>query len=132
MRPGKPLIHGRLGEMLILGLPGNPASAIVCALLFLVPLLRALSGDPRAAEDPSEPAILGADVPANGPRADYLRATLRQDNEGLPVATPHQSQDSSLLRVFAQSQCLLVRAPHAPAAIAGGACKVIKLSPPLA
>jgi len=129
MRPGKPLIHGALGPMQILGLPGNPASAIVCALLFLMPLLRKLSGDPRAADDPSEPAILGTDVAANGLRTDYLRATLRQRETGLPVATPHDSQDSSLLRVFAQSQGLLVRPPHAPAGVAGDLCRVIKLSP---
>lgn len=131
MRPGKPLIHGRLGEMLILGLPGNPASAIVCALLFLAPLLRALSGDRHASDDPSEPAILGASLPANGPRADYLRARLRQNEMGLPVASPQESQDSSLLRVFAQSQCLLVRPPNAPAATSGDPCRVIRLSPPL-
>ena len=131
MRPGKPLIHGRLGDMLILGLPGNPASSIVCALLFLMPLLRALSGDPRAADDPSEPAILGAPMPPNGPREDYLRAKLTRGAGGLPLATPHDVQDSSLLRVFAQSQCLLVRPPHAAAAAAGEACRVIKLSPVL-
>jgi molybdopterin molybdotransferase len=131
MRPGKPLIHGRLGDMLILGLPGNPASSIVCALLFLVPLLRALSGDPCAADDPTEPAILGAPVAANGPREDYLRAKLGRGDGGLPVATPQDLQDSSLLGVFAQSQCLLVRPPLAPAAESGEACRVIKLSPPL-
>ena len=89
MRPGKPLIHGRLGDMLILGLPGNPASSIVCALLFLMPLLRALSGDPRAADDPSEPAILGAPMPPNGPREDYLRAKLSRGADGL--ASRHAS-----------------------------------------
>jgi len=129
MRPGKPLIHGRLGDMLILGLPGNPASAIVCALLFLVPLLRALSGDPHAGDDPTEPAMLGAPVPANGLREDYLRAKLSRSENGLPVATPHDLQDSSLLSIFAQSQCLLVRPPQAPAAAAGDVCRVIKLSP---
>jgi molybdopterin molybdotransferase len=129
MRPGKPLIHGRLGDMLILGLPGNPASSIVCALLFLIPLLRALSGDPQAGNDPTEPAVLGAPVPANGPREDYLRAKLSRSENGLPVATPHELQDSSLLSIFAQSQCLLVRPPLAPAAAAGDVCRVIKLSP---
>ncbi|MEI9916177.1 MAG: gephyrin-like molybdotransferase Glp [Methylovirgula sp.] len=131
MRPGKPLIHGRLGDMLILGLPGNPASSIVCALLFLIPLLRALNGDPRAADDPSEPAILGAPVAPNGPREDYLRAKLNRSTDGLPIATPHDVQDSSLLRVFAHSQCLLVRPPDTPAAAAGDVCRVIKLSPVL-
>lgn len=129
MRPGKPLIHGRLGDMLILGLPGNPASSVVCALLFLVPLLRALSGDPHAGDDPTEPAVLGRAVPANGQREDYLRAKLSRSGDGLPVATPHDLQDSSLLRIFAQSQCLLVRPPHAPAAAAGDLCRIIKLSP---
>ena len=129
MRPGKPLIHGRLGNMLILGLPGNPASSVVCALLFLVPLLRALSGDPHAGDDPTEPAVLGRAVPANGQREDYLRAELSRSGDGLPVATPHDLQDSSLLRIFAQSQCLLVRPPHAPAAAAGDLCRIIKLSP---
>jgi molybdopterin molybdotransferase len=129
MRPGKPLIHGRLGDMLILGMPGNPASSIVCTLLFLIPLLRALSGDPHAGDDPTEPAVLGAAVPANGLREDYLRAKLSRSENGLRVATPHELQDSSLLGIFAQSQCLLVRPPYAPAAVAGDLCRVIKLSP---
>ncbi len=93
-----------------------------------MPLVRALSGDPRAAEDPSEPAILGAPVQANGQREDYPRATLTQGETGLPVATPFTLQDSSLLRIFAQSQCLLVRPPYAPAAQAGESCRVINLS----
>ena len=76
MRPGKPLIHGTMGAMSVLGLPGNPVSSIVCSLLFLVPLLRKLSGDPDAGGDRSEAAILGADLRANDKRADYLRATL--------------------------------------------------------
>ncbi len=79
MRPGKPLIHGRLGAMSVLGLPGNPTSSTVCAVLFLRPLLRALLGDPAAGADPSEPARLGAALPANGERKDFLRATLAAD-----------------------------------------------------
>ncbi len=81
MRPGKPLIHGRLGSMAILGLPGNPVSSIVCGALFLVPLLRALSGDPAAAHDRSEPAILGAALPRND-RAPGLHARDADDARG--------------------------------------------------
>lgn len=127
MRPGKPLIHGRLGQMSILGLPGNPVSAIVCCILFLAPLIRALCGDPNAGADQSEAALLGAPLGANGARQDYLRATLAPSQNMPPVATPFQAQDSSLLSVLAQAQCLIVRAPHAPAAEAGEVCRAIRL-----
>ena len=76
MRPGKPLIHGALGDMRILGLPGNPVASFVCALVFLAPLLRALQGDPDADADRTELAIAGADLPANKGRRDYMRARL--------------------------------------------------------
>ena len=126
MRPGKPLMHGQLGDMQILGLPGNPVSAIVCGVLFLVPLVRALSGDPQAGRDRSEAALLGGDLKENDTREDYLRAEIK-DGPGLPVATPFSRQDSSMLRVLAQSHCLVIRAPHAPAAKAGEACRIIRL-----
>jgi molybdopterin molybdotransferase len=127
MRPGKPVIHGRLGDMIILGLPGNPVAAVVAGIMFLVPLVRALSGDPDAGRDQSEPAILGKALRANDSRQDYMRATLQPVETGLPIATPFDIQDSSLLRVLAQAQCLLVRAPHAPAAAAGDPCRIIRL-----
>ncbi len=127
LRPGKPLMHGRLGAMNLLGLPGNPVSSIVCAVLFLVPAVRALLGDPAAGADPAEPAILGRDLPANDGRQDYMRATLVPRNEGLPVATPFPKQDSSMLSVLVQAQALVVRAPRAPAAAAGEVCKIIPL-----
>ena len=127
MRPGKPLMHGRIGDMRILGLPGNPVSAIVCGVLFLIPLIRALAGDPQAGADPTEAAVLGCDLPANDSREDYLRATLAP-GAGLPVATPFGRQDSSMLRVLARSHCLVVREPHAPAAKAGEACRIIRLA----
>jgi molybdopterin molybdotransferase len=127
MRPGKPLIHGRLGDMLILGLPGNPAASIVCALLFLVPLVRALCGDPAAGDDRSEPARLGVALPANGAREDFMRASLMRTDDNLPIAVPFAEQDSSLLSIFAKAQCLLIRAPHAPAACEGDLCRVIRL-----
>ncbi len=126
MRPGKPLMHGQLGDMQILGLPGNPVSAIVCGVLFLVPLVRALSGDPQAGRDRSEAAVLGADLKENDTREDYLRAEI-QDGPGLPVALPFSRQDSSMLRVLAQSHCLIIRAPYASAAKAGDGCRIIRL-----
>jgi molybdopterin molybdotransferase len=127
MRPGKPLIHGSLGSMSILGLPGNPVSSIVCSLLFLVPLLRKLAGDSDPAPDRADFAILGTDLKANDQRADYLRASLTRDGEGRLVVTPHALQDSSMLGVFTQSQALLLRAPFEPAAKAGDRCRFIWL-----
>ena len=125
MRPGKPLMHGRLGAMRVLGLPGNPTSSMVCAILFLRPLLRALHGEPGAAADPSEPGRLGADLPVNGPRQDYMRAMLSRGADGLPVATPSASQDSSLVKTMARADGLIVRPPRAEAAKAGEACRII-------
>ncbi|MFL5214899.1 MAG: gephyrin-like molybdotransferase Glp [Microvirga sp.] len=128
LRPGKPLIHGRLGEMLILGLPGNPVSSVVCGILFVVPALRALVGDPRAADDPAEPAILGAGLAANDGRQDYLRARLDAAGEALPIVTAFPVQDSSMLTTLARADALLVRPPHAPQARAGDPCRVIRLA----
>ena len=127
LRPGKPLMHGRLGPMLLLGLPGNPVSSIVCGILFMVPAVRAMLGDPGAGADPTEPAVLGADLPANDARQDYLRATLRAGSDGPPVATAHVVQDSSMLSVLAASDALIVRPPHAKAARAGDPCRVVRL-----
>ena len=131
MRPGKPLMHGQLAGMQVLGLPGNPVSAIVCAVLFLIPLIRALAGDATPLADVSESAVLGADLPANDARQDYLRATVRADPSaaaGLPVATPFGRQDSSMLRVLAQSHGLIIRPAHAPEARAGDPCRIIRLA----
>jgi molybdopterin molybdotransferase len=139
LRPGKPLMHGRLGSTLLLGLPGNPVSSLVCAVLFLVPAIRALLGDPHAEDDPAEDAILGADLPANGDRQDYMRAALQFQDipltlaQGparlrLPVAMPHLVQDSSMLSILERSDALLVRPPHAPAAQAGEPCRIIRLA----
>ena len=83
MRPGKPLMHGRLGPMRVLGLPGNPTSSMVCSILFLRPLLRALHGEPVAGADLSQPARLAVDLPANGARQDYMRALLSRDADGV-------------------------------------------------
>ena len=109
MRPGKPLMAGRLGTAAMLGLPGNPVSSIVCAHLFALPMIRALLGMPAEALPPSaRPAILGADVDANGPRTHYMRATLGA-GDGQPTITPFDRQDSSLLSILASADALLIR-----------------------
>ncbi|MGU3327526.1 gephyrin-like molybdotransferase Glp [Methylobacterium mesophilicum] len=127
LRPGKPLMHGRLGDMLVIGLPGNPVSSIVCGLLFVVPAIRALQGDPQAGADRSELATLARDLPANDGRADYMRATLALEPGRLPVADPEKRQDSSMLAVLGRAEALLIRAPHEKAAKAGDACRIIRL-----
>jgi molybdopterin molybdotransferase len=128
LRPGKPMIHGRLGPMLVLGLPGNPVSSIVCGVLFVAPAIRALLGDPAAAEDPTEPAILGRDLPENDHRQDYLRARLMPAAEGLPIATAFETQDSSMLALLARSEALLVRPPLAPPGTTGDLCRIVRLN----
>jgi molybdopterin molybdotransferase len=125
LRPGRPMMHGRLGGMQVLGVPGNPVSSYVCAFLFLVPLIRRLSGRGDAGPVPEE-AALGRDLPENDERADYLRATLSHGPEG-PVATPLPAQDSSLMAPLAKADCLVIRPPHAPAAPAGSRCVILKL-----
>ncbi|WP_419951755.1 gephyrin-like molybdotransferase Glp [Methylobacterium sp.] len=127
LRPGKPLMHGRLGPMMVIGLPGNPVSAVVCGLLFVVPAIRALLGDPKAGADRSEPALLGADMPANDIRQDYMRARIEIADDGRPMAYAEMRQDSSMLSVLGQSEALLVRPPGAPAAKRGDPCRIIRL-----
>lgn len=125
LRPGKPMMHGRLGDLQVLGLPGNPVSSYVCAFLFLVPLIRRLSG--RAGiEHVTERAVLGRDLPENDERADYMRATLAPGPDGA-VATPVPSQDSSLMAPLAAADCLVIREPYAPFAPAGSPCVILKL-----
>nr|WP_245003346.1 gephyrin-like molybdotransferase Glp [Bradyrhizobium liaoningense] len=126
MRPGKPMMHGRLGTMRVIGLPGNPVSSYVCAFLFMVPLIRALSG--RAViHHRRERAVLGRDLNANDQREDYLRARLERRDDGTLIALPVDHQDSSLLANLAAAQALLVRAPFAPKAEAGSPCEVLPL-----
>lgn len=128
LRPGRPLMCGRLGDTHVLGLPGNPVSSFVCAILFLVPLLRRLSGRTDVCL-PETDAVLGCDLPANDERADYLRAVLKTaaPPSGIPVATPFPRQDSSMLVPLTQADCLIVREPFAPAAQAGARCRVVNL-----
>jgi molybdopterin molybdotransferase len=124
LRPGRPLMHGRLGAMQVLGVPGNPVSAYVCGFLMLVPLIRRLLGRGDI-HHKTESALLGIDLPKNDERADYLRATLEPGPRG-PVATPFPIQDSSMMAPLAKADCLLVRAPHEPAAKAGSACTIMR------
>jgi molybdopterin molybdotransferase len=126
VRPGRPLMHGRIGDMHVLGLPGNPVSAFVCGLLFLIPLLRALSGRSDVTL-PVEWAVLGASQPTNDERADFLRASLRRDPGGQLVATPFPTQDSSMVGVLAKADCLVIRDPYAPTAKAGTACTIVRI-----
>ena len=126
MRPGKPMMHGRLGAMRVIGVPGNPVSSYVCTLLFVVPLIRALSGR-KAVHNVRDTAVLGSDIAANDRREDYLRARLEKRADGTLVATPVNHQDSSLLANLSASQALVVRAPFAPAAQAGAPCDILRL-----
>ena len=128
MRPGKPLMHGRLAEMQVLGLPGNPVSAIVCGLLFVLPLIRALAGDRDPGADPSEAAVLGAPMAANDRRQDYVRSRIERGGGGLPSVVPGPRQDSSLLKALSDADGLVIRPPNAPAAKAGEPCRMIRLS----
>ncbi len=118
MRPGKPLMAGRLGGAAVLGLPGNPVSSLVCARVFLVPMLRRMLGLPEAETSRSLP--LAAPLGPNGPRAHYMRATC----EGWAVRVAER-QDSSLLSVLAGADALVVRPPGDPARAAGEMVEIL-------
>ena len=126
MRPGKPMMHGRLGAMRVIGLPGNPVSSYVCGFLFLVPLIRALSGR-STIHHTKQTALLGRDVTPNDQREDYLRATLGERADGTLIATPVNHQDSSLLGNLAAARALVIRPPFAPAAAQGSTCEILRL-----
>ncbi|WP_099867730.1 molybdopterin molybdotransferase MoeA [Pararhizobium haloflavum] len=127
MRPGKPLMSGRLGPIHVLGLPGNPVSSLVCSHLFLKPLIARLGG--QAHRDDIQSARLVMDVPANDHRQDYLRARLVRGDDGVLFAEAAPRQDSSMMRVFAEADGLIVRPPNAPAARSGDMCEVLRLRP---
>jgi molybdopterin molybdotransferase len=127
MRPGKPLLFGRIGGQRVLGLPGNPASCLVCARVFLVPLIRRLLGADVALE-PAETAVLARALGANGPRRHYMRATLEAIPDGdAPVVHPATSQDSALLSTLAAADVLIVREAGAPAAKAGDRVQILRM-----
>lgn len=123
MRPGKPLLAGRLPDgTMLLGVPGNPVSAMVCGAIFAVPVIRAMQGLPRAPA-PRATARLAQDLPAGGPREHYLRARFLPGG----LVEPYPSQDSSLLTILAEADCLLVQPPNAPAVKAGNRVEVVLL-----
>ena len=127
MRPGKPLMVGRLDEMQVLGLPGNPISSLVCGLLFLEPLLCHLGQ--RQPRQRMAMARSHSALSANDKRQDYVRARLLDDGGDMPVVESFGKQDSSMMRIFAQSDCLIVRPPQAPAVEAGDTVPVLLLRP---
>jgi molybdopterin molybdotransferase len=122
LRPGKPMMAGRLGDALVLGLPGNPVSAFVTATLFVRPVIAALSGA-SAPLPATTMALLGEPLPANGDRTDYLRAELRSGR-----AYASTIQDSSMLLTLARSTCLIVRPAHAPVATVGDSAEVLMIA----
>jgi molybdopterin molybdotransferase len=128
MRPGKPLMFGHVGGVPLLGLPGNPVSSAVCAVLFVKAVIRRLQGlDPIPLE---VPATLGCNLEANDERQDYLRAHLNWKGTGFLVATPASRQDSAMYATFASADCLVKRPPYAEKAAAGDPVTVILLNLP--
>jgi molybdopterin molybdotransferase len=119
-------MHGRLGSQRMVGLPGNPVSALICARVFIVPLVRALLGLPRQ-EEAMLHLPLATPVEENGPRQHYMRATLETHANGGKQVRLVSSQDSSLLSKLASADVLVVRPPHAPALPAGGEVDVLLL-----
>ncbi|MFN3076761.1 MAG: gephyrin-like molybdotransferase Glp [Alphaproteobacteria bacterium] len=127
VRPGKPLVFGTFGQVPLLGLPGNPVSAMVGAVLFLSPFLRVLQGLP-AHSGPNPTALLGRDLPANDSREDYLRAILSRDEKGQLIVHPFELQDSAMMARLADADCLAIRPPLAPPAPAGTPIEIIPLT----
>ncbi|MFI5018181.1 MAG: gephyrin-like molybdotransferase Glp [Dongiales bacterium] len=125
MRPGKPLMFGRIGPTPVLGLPGNPVSSLVCAIVYLRPALKVMLGLSVVEEE--ETALAGRDLGENDSRQDYLRARLATDAHGRLVATPFGKQDSSMMFLLQQADCLVVRPPQAPALRAGSPVPILRL-----
>ncbi len=127
MRPGKPLMFGQINGVPLLGLPGNPVSSGVCAVLFVRAIMNCLQGlDPNP---PEIPAVLGIDLNANDQRQDYLRATSIWRRDGVLEVTPSTRQDSAMFALFARADCLIKRRPFAENALKGSPVVVIPLSP---
>ncbi|MGD9668345.1 MAG: gephyrin-like molybdotransferase Glp [Hyphomicrobiaceae bacterium] len=126
MRPGKPMIFGHRDRQIILGVPGNPVSSMICARVFAVPLILAMLGLPAAVANPV-PAALTAPIEANGPRAHYMRACRAATSDGAAGVRPLANQDSSLIAPLAAADCLIIRPPRAPALPAGAKVDTLPL-----
>ena len=124
MRPGKPLMVGCYRGTPMVGLPGNPVSTLVCALLFLRPALNRLSGA-VSPEEAAPTARLGTALPKNDRRQDYLRSRLARAADGALEVFPFEVQDSSMMRLLSEADCLVVRPPHAPAIVAGATVPIV-------
>ncbi len=127
MRPGKPLLCGRVHDQRVLGLPGNPTSSLICGRIFLVPLIKALLGKNPADATAGTPAQLAQALPANGPRAHYMRAVITDATTTPPTVAALEDQDSSMLTPLAEADCLIVRDINAPAANVNDTIVMLKL-----
>ena len=127
MRPGKPLMFGNIETTCMLGLPGNPVSALVCATIFLRPAIHAMMGL-RNQEATQQNAHLAAPLGENDEREDYLRATLSVDNDGMRHAMPLDKQDSSVFSGLARADCLIIRPPFAAPAKTGEIVRILPLA----
>lgn len=126
MRPGKPLMFGRIDGTFLIGLPGNPVSSLVCAIMFLAPAIRKMLGRDNLLPETGA-ARLGTDLPENDEREDYLRASLTRDENGDTIATPYGKQDSSMFATIARADALVIREPFAKAAKTGTPVRFIPL-----
>jgi molybdopterin molybdotransferase len=126
MRPGKPLLFGRMGKQRVLGVPGNPVSALVCAQVFLLPMLGKLLGLVERGHRECA-ALLGEALPANGAREHYMRAVSEWREDGVRIVTPLPSQDSSLVAALARADCLIVRPPDTPELPRGAEVRILPL-----
>jgi molybdopterin molybdotransferase len=126
MRPGKPLMFGRIDGTFLIGLPGNPVSSLVCAIMFLAPAIRKMLGVENLLPEIGT-ARLGSDLPENDEREDYLRASLTRDENGDLIATPYDKQDSSMFATIARADALVIRKPFIKAAMAGSPVQYIPL-----
>lgn len=126
MRPGKPMLFGLLGRQRVLGVPGNPVSALICAHIFLLPMMKRMLGVTKDAH-PAPEAVLGEEIEANAMREHYMRAKSTWREDGTRVVRPLPSQDSSLVAALVRADCLIVRAPHAPALPKGATVRIVPL-----